>query len=97
MVEALFNAPETYIVYKEKFKKFPKVVPEWNSVTKRKHAIAASSYYVTWVTTEKPTNGDLFDAMKISKIAFKKTLKYCKSKSEQHKADAIAEALHEEC
>ena len=96
VVETLFNAAETYIVHKEKLKKFPKVVPGWSSVTKQKHAIA-SSYYVTWVTKEKPTNGDLFDAMKISKIAFKKAVKYCKSKSEQHKADAIAEALHEEC
>ena len=71
IVEAVFNAAETCIVHNQKFKKFPKVVPEWNTVTKQKHAIARS-YYLTWVTKGKPTYGNLFDAMKSSKKHSKK-------------------------
>ena len=76
-------------------RKLPNVVPGWNNVTKHKHTIARS-LYLLWVTKGKPKQGATFEAKKSLKKAFKKAFRHCKNKTEQHIADALAEALRKD-
>jgi len=49
--------------------------------------------YLNWLTNSKPKSGTVFDTMKSSKKLFKSALKKCRNKVNQHKADAMVDAL----
>ena len=87
-------AEKTCLVDKKRLRKFSNVVFVWNNVPKHKHTIARS-LYLSQVTKGKPKQGATYEAMKSSK-AFKKAFRHRKNKTEQYKANALAEALHKD-
>ena len=91
---ALMAAEKTCLVDKKRLRKFSTVVFVWNNVPKHKHTIARS-LYLSQVTKGKPKQGATYEAMKSSK-AFKKAFRHRKNKTEQYKANALAEALRKD-
>ena len=68
------------------------VVPGWNDKVKEFHSAAGNAYLV-WRAIGKPRQGDVFNAMKLSRIKLKHAIRKCKKYTEAIIADSIAEQM----
>ena len=59
-------------------KRHHKRIVGWNQYCKHLYAEARSKFFA-WHDTGKPRNGDIFEAMKTSRLDFKNALKFCKN------------------
>ena len=90
ILSSIFKASDHMFVSRSK--KCFKNVPGWNKYCKELHA-AARQHYLCWMDAGRPRCGHLFENMKISRSAFKKSLMYCKNNKKQICKQNLADAF----
>jgi hypothetical protein len=67
-------------------------VPGWNDYVKTLYEDSRRQF-LQWKSTGKPRNGDIHNAMRLSKAKFKYALRSCKNNEETLRANALAKKL----